>query len=166
MCWLSLADYYRERKHYPVVTFRSYGMGKFKGANPWMRDREIDAFAASHRPGTYVIMEAPNEGLDGRYGLHGELGWYNGGWCLYYTLKLGYMRKMLALHGKHALGWRAQELIRKHASPSGYDMIMELFEKFSDAPFDYPVIEFAILPRSVGRYKMDTLIWEIRNNGY
>jgi hypothetical protein len=164
MCWMDIESYRKDRVQYPVVTFRSFQLGKFKGIPPWIEGGDIDDIASSLTRGTYVIMEAPNKGLDGRYGLQGELTWYKGEWVLYYTHQLGYMREKLRTDGHHAFGLQAINLIKSHASPSGVQMLFDLFEKFSGVN-DYPVIEFAVLPRSVGRYLMDVLIWEVRN-GY
>lgn len=164
MCWKSFKEYELEREQYPIVTFRSFELGKFKDVKPWMTGEEVDNFISSHEPETYIIMEAPNYGLDNKYGLQGEFTWIDGAWTFYYTLKLGYMREKLDKYGKHCFGQHATNLIKEHASPSGFYMLMELFNKYTEGN-SYPVIEFAVLPRSVGRYKMDTLIWEIRN-GY
>jgi hypothetical protein len=161
-CWMTIDEYEKDQKFYPTVTFRSYNLGKFKEIPPWIKGKDIFNIASKLKKDTYIIMEAPNEDLNDRYGLQGELNWYDGKWILFYTHKLGYMREKLSIDGKHAFGLQAINLIKSHASPSGIDMLFDLFERFSSVN-NYPVIEFAVLPKSVGVFLMDTLIWEVRN---
>ena len=113
--------------------------------------------------GSYMISEIPPEGSDTGQGLQGELAWMNGEWVLYYTYEMGYMREKLASSGAHARGWKAMNLLRGRMPASDFDMLMELFEKYSDG-YRYPVIEFAVCHKSWGVLNRNTIIWEIRGD--
>lgn len=127
---------------------------------------DIDRIAHAHPLGSYIISEVPprKQQDPNRSSIQGELSWFDGRWCLYYADRLGYMRDALKDRGKHAFGLQAKYLIQKYASPSGERMLFEVFEKFSQ-PGDYPIIEFTVVPYPIGRYRMDVIIWEVRN-GY
>lgn len=116
-------------------------------------------------PGVWYVSEIPpgGSGDDGR-GLQGELSWVNGQWWLYYTHRMGYMRSRLRESGRHAHGWPALRLLRGHLTPGDYDMVMDLFDWYTDG-VDYPTIEFANFRTPWGRLNRNCIIWEIRN-GY
>lgn len=166
MMWDTFEEYKKDRHAYPVVTFRGLQLGLFDKSVARVTGSDIDKIVKKYPISSYIIMEVPTEGLQdpNRFGIQGELSWFNGQWCLYYADRLGYMRRALELRGRHILGWKAKELIEKYASPSGSAMLFDLFEKFSQYG-DYPVIEFAIVPASIGYYRQDVIIWEVRN-GY
>lgn len=166
MTWNTLEEYNRDRLSYPVVGFRGLQLGLFGKNTSRVSGNEIDRIANAHTTGTYIISEVPRIELQNpeRLGVQGELSWFDGRWCLYYADRLGYMRDALKQHGKHVFGLAAKMLIERSASASGVHMLFEVFEKFSQ-PGDYPVIEFTVFPVPLGRYRQDTVIWEVRN-GY
>lgn len=163
ICWLSVEDYAKQAHKYPMVGIRSSA-----GFNKICITRiHYNQVGYMHRnnllPKDIIISQIPPFEVDNEHGLQGELSWFDGQWCLYYTHKLGYMREKLRLYGRHCFGFAAINLIRQYASPSGYTMLFDVFDKYTEQ-YNYPAIEFACFPFNFGYYNQDVCIWEVRNN--
>lgn len=130
---------------------------------------EVDRFrvfylAVSYPMENWLVSEIPPEKAARGKGLQGELSHLNGQWYLYYTHDMGYMRQRLKESGQHATGWQVTRLLKGHLSPSDYDMLMDLFDLYTEGD-DYPVIEFANFRVPWGLLNRNLVVWEIRN-GY
>ena len=119
----------------------------------------------SFNEGSYVISESDGIGVDDEvFGLAGELTWVLGGWYLFYTLRLGWMRIRLFQDGKHLQGFPVLNLLKSSMCGSDYGHLMELFDYYTVGQ-EYPTIEFSVLRSPIGPDPRCLAIWEIRH-GY
>ena len=139
-----------------------------KPGDPRGTSRDVNFYNAyinlAFQPGVFCVSEFPPPGAETGPLLQGELSWVNGEWWLYYTHAPGYMRTVLPATGRHLRGWAAIRLLRGHLTPSDFDTLMELFDRYTEDT-DYPVVEFGNYRRPWGRLNRNLIIWEIRN-GY
>jgi hypothetical protein len=165
--WGDVEEYWPHRHRYPRVGIRdgvSTG-GVFVPRVAYQRLRYT--LSLFYPNGGYIITEVPPLASRNLSSLQGELSWgpYDqdqAGWILHYTHSSGYMRQRLAETGQHAYGWGAQRLLKGHMSTSEYREIMELFERYTEDS-QYPVIEFTMMRKPMGRYNRRLVIWEIRH---
>ena len=164
--WNSFDDYWPDRKKYKIIGVRRLGIN-----NPTLiinvhySKLKNELNKQNIKEGTYAITIVPyNEQKRRKLKLLcGELSWFNGEWVLYYALQSGYMRWALREYGKHAYGFNVINLLKQYCTPSDYQDIMDLFEKYT-VDGQYPVIEFSVLSENIGRIQgRNTLIWEIRH---
>jgi len=97
--------------------------------------------------------------------LQGEISYVNGGLVFFYTCNNEPMRYALEKDGRHAYGWQAKELLRKHAPPSEAENILDLLDTYSCGGIYETCIEITIHDGSIpfGIYPwQSTIVWEVR----
>ena len=171
--WSSVKEYWPYRLQYPQVGLRRTIVNHRDSFAriPWEQlISKLDVYDI--KEGTYIISEIPDPDVEGKKGLQGELTWgsfnqgIDAGFIFYYTKTLGYMRHRLKESGAMAYGFEAVNLIRRHCADDDYEMLMSLFDYYSDVSTgEYPVIEFTVMNKSCGILNRRLVIWEIRN-GY
>lgn len=113
--------------------------------------------------GVYYNESAPDEFLT----MQGEfcrIPTVVGGWSLFYSHLQLPMRKALAgENGLHAFGVEAIQLLRRFCNPVGFDMLMELVDRFDGDPGGQCSFEFSCYGRHLGWWpRNNVVIWEIR----
>jgi hypothetical protein len=164
--WKSIEEYWPDRKKHSITGVRRIGIN-----NPTLitatHFSELKQKIKQNRitENTYIITVVPIDEKKRRTEklLQGEFSWVNGNYVLFYALQSGYMRWALKEFGKHAFGFSALNLMKQYCTPSDYQDIMDLFDKYT-VENQYPTIEFSVLSENIGRLQgRNTLIWEIRH---
>jgi len=161
--WWSYADFVADGSPLDLLTIRSLTPSnpKHKPLIPVIElEREI---ARTCMPeGSYIISEAFP--ACNRI-LQGEISYVNGELVFFHTFDDAPMRYALEKDGRHAYGWRAKELLRKHAPPSEAESILDLLDTYSCGGIYETCIEITIHDGSIpfGIYPwQSTIVWEVR----
>jgi hypothetical protein len=163
--WPSIKDYLRDSEEFPFAGIRLMKYGANGGATPKQPAPVLAKWVRSHAlsEGEYIVSAVPRR--DRGPGLQGELSFsrITGEWCLYFSEKRGYQRKILSEEGQYLIGFPALLKLRQWLPSYEVDELLELHDLYSDGHANYPTIEFAQTDRIGWNPNREALIWEIRH---
>jgi hypothetical protein len=109
----------------------------------------------------YIFFEGP---LDKNRTLQGEIVYADKLYLHYTYLKMPLGLAMATGDISFETNLLAKQRLKRYCDPRSYDMIFDLIDLYcGEANTNCPVIEFTCFNIPVGLFKINTLIWEVRN---